>query len=123
MWKSGVWKEPFQHSTFLHLYTLYLITPSSHHPITTGANHHEKRDNGLILRVCVIGMGPIGNLHADIYRADSLAELSGVCDRDIVRAKQAGERLGVPWFTDAAAMLDALKPEVCSIATGGYEYS
>ena len=32
------------------------------------------------LRVCVIGMGPIGNRHARIYNADPLAELVGVCD-------------------------------------------
>lgn len=76
-----------------------------------------------MLRTCVIGMGPIGNLHADIYRADSLADLAGVCDRDPVRAKQAGERLNVPSFTDAVTMLNSLKPDVCSIATGGYEYS
>lgn len=76
-----------------------------------------------MLRVCVIGMGPIGNLHADIYKGDSLAELVGICDRDVSRAKQAGERLGVPWFTDAGEMLKALAPDVCSIATGGFEYA
>jgi hypothetical protein len=26
------------------------------------------------IRVCVIGMGPIGNLHADIYRTTDFAE-------------------------------------------------
>ena len=76
-----------------------------------------------MLRACVIGMGPIGNLHADLYRADPLAELAGVCDVVEARARAAGERLGVPWFTDAAAMLAALHPDVCSVATGGYEYS
>ena len=33
-----------------------------------------------MLRVCVIGMGPIGNRHADIYQANPLVELVGVCD-------------------------------------------
>ncbi|MCY3022308.1 MAG: Gfo/Idh/MocA family oxidoreductase [Planctomycetota bacterium] len=75
------------------------------------------------LRVCVIGMGPIGNLHADIYKSDSLAQLAGVCDLIPERAEKAGKRLGVPWFLDAQKMLAALKPDVCSIATGGYEYS
>ena len=75
-----------------------------------------------MLRVCVIGLGPIGNLHANIYAADSLAELTGVCDLIPERARTAGERLGVPWFTDAEAMLAALTPEVCSVTTGGYEY-
>jgi len=76
----------------------------------------------IMLRVCVIGMGPIGNLHADIYKADELSELVGVCDIIEERARKAGERLGVPWYLSAPEMLDALKPDVASIATGGYEY-
>jgi predicted dehydrogenase len=75
-----------------------------------------------MLRTCVIGMGPIGNLHADIYKQDELAELVGVCDIIEERARCAGERLGVPWFLSAPEMLDALKPDVASITTGGYEY-
>lgn len=75
-----------------------------------------------MLRVAVIGMGPIGNLHADIYRADPLAQLVGVCDIIHERAQKAGERLGVPWFTSVPAMLTELQPDVCSVATGGYEY-
>ena len=75
-----------------------------------------------MLQTCVIGMGPIGNLHADILKADELAELAGVCDIIEERAKSAGERLGVPWFLSAPEMLAALSPDVCNIATGGYEY-
>jgi len=76
-----------------------------------------------MLRVCVIGLGPIGNLHADIYKMDELAELVGVCDIISERAERAGKRLGVPWYTDAQKMLSELSPDLCSIATGGYEYS
>jgi predicted dehydrogenase len=75
-----------------------------------------------MLRVCVIGMGPIGNRHADLYRADPLAELAGVCDIRHERADAAAARLGVPAFYDAPSMLEALHPDVCSVATGGYEY-
>jgi len=75
-----------------------------------------------MLRVCIIGMGPIGNLHADIYKADELAELVGVCDIIKDRADAAGKRLGVRAFYDARKMLDALSPDVASIATGGVEY-
>ena len=75
-----------------------------------------------MLQTCVIGMGPIGNLHANIIKADELAELVGVCDIIEERAKCAGERLGVPWFASAPEMLAALSPDVCNIATGGYEY-
>jgi predicted dehydrogenase len=74
------------------------------------------------LRVCVIGMGPIGNRHADIYREGPLAELVGVCDVRKDRAEAAAARLGVPGFPDAPGMLAALKPDVVSVATGGIEY-
>ena len=74
------------------------------------------------LRVAVIGMGPIGNRHADCYRSDQLAQLVGVCDLRQDRADTAAARLGVPAFTDVPAMLAALKPDLCSITTGGYEY-
>jgi predicted dehydrogenase len=76
-----------------------------------------------MLRVCVIGMGPIGNLHADIYKKNTLVELVGVCDIIPERAEKAGTRLGVPWYLDAEEMLSELKPDLCSVATGGYEYS
>ncbi len=75
-----------------------------------------------MLRVCVIGMGPIGNRHARLYQEDPLAELVGVCDIVRERADQAAQRLGVPAFYDAAEMLRVLAPNLCSVATGGYEY-
>jgi predicted dehydrogenase len=75
------------------------------------------------LRVCVIGLGAIGNLHADIHKADPLAELAGVCDIDKTRADAAAARLGVTAYYDVPDMLRRLEPDVCSVATGGYEYS
>ncbi len=76
-----------------------------------------------MLRTCVIGLGRIGNLHSDIYKSDPLAQLVGVCDRNAERAERAGNRLGVPYFTSVSEMLAALKPDVCSVTTGGFEYS
>jgi predicted dehydrogenase len=73
-------------------------------------------------RVCVIGLGPIGNLHCDMYRLSPLVELVGVCDIIKERADATSERLGVPAFYDVETMLKALAPNICSIATGGHEY-
>ncbi len=75
-----------------------------------------------MLRVCVIGMGPIGNLHSSVYRADPLAQLVGVCDINRDRADTAAGKFGVPAFHDVSKMLAAIKPEVVSVTTGGYEY-
>jgi predicted dehydrogenase len=76
-----------------------------------------------MLRVCVIGMGHIGTLHASIYKADPLVELVGVCDIRPERATAASERFGVPYYLNAPQMLAELKPDLCSITTGGFEYS
>jgi predicted dehydrogenase len=74
------------------------------------------------LRVCVIGMGPIGNRHAGIYKGDALAQLVGVCDIEKDRADSAASRLGVTAFYDADKMLRELKPDVVSITTSGLEF-
>jgi len=75
-----------------------------------------------MLRVCVIGQGPIGRLHARIYKGDPLAELVGVCDLLRDRADAGAKALGVPAFYDVETMLRALAPDSVSVATGGYEY-
>jgi predicted dehydrogenase len=76
-----------------------------------------------MLRVCVIGMGPIGTLHSRLYQADPLAELVGVCDLIRQRAEAGSLKFGVPGFQDAWQMLDSLQPDLVSVATGGTEYS
>ncbi len=73
-------------------------------------------------RVCVVGLGPIGNRHADLYQENPLAELVGVCDILHDRADQSAARLGVPAFYDLQEMVAAVRPDICSIATGGEEY-
>jgi predicted dehydrogenase len=75
-----------------------------------------------MLRVCVIGMGPIGNLHSRVYRDEPLAQLVGVCDLRNDRADAAAKTFHVPAFSDASKLLADLKPDVVSITTGGYEY-
>ncbi len=75
-----------------------------------------------MLRVCVIGLGPIGNRHADMYKADPLAELVGVCDVRKERADATAARLGARAWYDVDIMLREARPDVASVTTGGYEY-
>ena len=75
-----------------------------------------------MLRVAVIGAGPIGNLHADIHKSDPFAELVGICDIIRERVDKASKRLGVPAFYDAEEMIRCLAPDICDVCTGGYEY-
>lgn len=76
----------------------------------------------LPIRVAVIGCGPIGNRHADLHKANPMAELVAVCDFRKERCDASAKRLGVPGFYDVPSMLAAIKPDVCSVATGGVEY-
>ncbi len=79
--------------------------------------------SGSRVRVAVVGLGPIGNLHARLYQADPRAELVAVCDRVPGRAAAAGERYEVPYYLSLPELLEAVNPDVVSVATGGFEYS
>ena len=76
-----------------------------------------------MLRVAVIGCGPIGNgQHCRTYAKNPNVELVGVCDINRERAEGTGKEYNVPWFLNAQEMLTQLKPDVVSVATGGVEY-
>jgi len=76
-----------------------------------------------VLKVCVIGQGNIGNLHAKIYKERKDCFLSAVCDRIEQRAKDGGKRHDTKWYLDVGEMLAKEKPDLVSVATGGFEYS
>jgi predicted dehydrogenase len=73
--------------------------------------------------VGVIGLGPIGNRHADIYQRLAGSELAAVCDIDRERADAASVRFGVPGYYSVAEMLDGVQLNMVSVATGGEEYA
>ncbi len=75
-----------------------------------------------MLRVAIIGLGPIGNVHARHYGEHPDCELVGVCDILPERADAAAARFGALPFYDAAEMLRTVKPDICGVCTGGHEY-
>ncbi len=52
------------------------------------------------LRAAVVGVGYLGNFHAQKYKNNFKSELVGVCDSNIDLAKQRSKELGVPFFSD-----------------------
>ena len=67
--------------------------------------------------VALVGCGRISQHHfAAIAAVDGL-RLNAVCDVVPERAKGAGERLGVPWFTSLETMLRETSADVLTIAT------
>ena len=73
-------------------------------------------------RVGIIGMGHIGNLHADVYVDLDGADLACVCDVDKQLADSAAARLNVPAFYSVPEMLDKADLTMVSVTTGGKEY-
>ncbi len=76
-----------------------------------------------MLKACVIGMGNIGNTHASVYKECNNVELIGVCDIIKERAEASSKKYDVPWYLNAQDMLKELEPDICSVTTGGFEYS
>ena len=76
----------------------------------------------MTLKTCVIGMGPIGNIHSTMYKEDELAHFAAVCDWDKARADAGAAKFGVKAYYDVQTMLEAERPDVVSVTTGGKEY-
>lgn len=66
------------------------------------------------VKVGVVGVGHLGQHHARIFKELPHAELVGVAESNPKRAKEIGERLGVPYYTSYPALLP--KVEAVSIA-------
>jgi UDP-N-acetyl-2-amino-2-deoxyglucuronate dehydrogenase len=68
-------------------------------------------------RVALVGCGRISTNHFDsIAKLDGLS-ISAVCDVVEQRAREAGGKLGVPWFTSYETMLREAPCEIVTIAT------
>ncbi len=57
-------------------------------------------------KIGIVGLGAIGNVHADAFKATGAAEVGAVCDVDAEKLTKAGDRLGVKArFTDHRDLL------------------
>jgi len=74
-----------------------------------------------MLRVGVIGLRNIGNLHADCYQSSEHARVAAVCDIVSERADDAAQRLGVPGYHNMHEMLSNEALDIVDVSTGGKE--
>lgn len=61
------------------------------------------------VRAGVVGVGYLGRFHAEKYAALPGVDLVGVADIRPERAREVGERLQVPWFTDHRALFGRVR--------------
>ena len=69
------------------------------------------------LRIALVGCGRISRNHFDAIRAVEGLRLTAVCDIVPDRAREAGEMLGVPSYTNYAEMLSKAESDIVTIAT------
>ena len=69
------------------------------------------------IRVALVGCGRISQNHFEAMRAVNGIELAAVCDIVEERARMAGERERVPWFTSYSKMLEQTACDAVAICT------
>jgi predicted dehydrogenase len=71
-----------------------------------------------LLKVAIIGCGKIADAHASQITRIQGCEIVGVCDRELLLAKQLFERFPVKaYFNDVAQLLTEARPDVVHITT------
>ena len=73
------------------------------------------------LRVAIVGMGGIGDIHAGVYDADARCQVVAVCDICQEKAAAAGQRFGCPSFTSVDEMVARSRIDIASVCTAGKE--
>jgi predicted dehydrogenase len=76
----------------------------------------------MMLKVAIVGMGGIGNVHAGVYQKRPDCEIVAVCDVIEDKARAAAERYSSQPFFSVQAMLDSGVPiDAVSVCTRGVE--
>ena len=75
-----------------------------------------------MLKIAIVGVGNIGNRHANCYANNPHARVVAVCDAFQEKADQAGQEHGCPAFTSVEALIgSAIHIDAASVCTAGEE--
>lgn len=76
----------------------------------------------MTLKVAVVGLGTIGNIHSQVYTDNEDVELVAVCDVDKEKADKAAEKFDAKAFYSVKEMLDSgIELDLVSVSTAGEE--
>ena len=71
-----------------------------------------------MLRVAIVGCGKVADQHVDAIHRIPDCEIVALCDRELLMARQLGERFGISvWFSELSEMLERTRPDVVHITT------
>src|SRR5439155_24370297 len=75
-------------------------------------------DSKSMLRVAIVGCGKIADQHVLAIQRIQDCKIVSVCDRELLMAKQLGERFHVSeCFSDSEEMLESVSPDIDHITT------
>ncbi|HXE61512.1 MAG TPA: Gfo/Idh/MocA family oxidoreductase [Gemmatimonadaceae bacterium] len=77
----------------------------------------EQSGGGRRFRIAVVGCGRISERHFDAIARQPSLQLVAVCDDIAERARQAGEKMSVPFYTSMPQLLDECRCEVVAVCT------
>src|SRR5213078_4594795 len=71
-----------------------------------------------MLKIAIVGCGKVADQHVHAIQRITDCVIVGLCDRELLMAKQLGERIKVSaCFSDLQEMLEAVRPVVVHITT------
>jgi predicted dehydrogenase len=71
-----------------------------------------------MLKIAIVGCGKIADQHVQAIHRIADCEIVSLCDRELLMAKQLGERFGISGcFSDLKEMLQSTSPDVVHITT------
>ncbi len=73
------------------------------------------------MRVAVVGLGGIGNRHAEVYESHPECQIVAVCDAVGEKAESASQRYGCRAFESVDEMIAREQIDVASVCTAGKE--
>jgi predicted dehydrogenase len=77
-----------------------------------------------MLKVAIVGCGKIADAHAAQLQRIQACRIVGVCDREILMAKQLWERFSIgAYYDDLSRMLEECRPDVVHITTSAESHS
>ena len=75
----------------------------------------------MALKVGIVGMRGIGNMHAQVHSREPLSQLTAVCDVVKERADLTAEKYGVKSYASLGEMLANEDLDIVDVTTGGFE--
>ena len=71
-----------------------------------------------MLRIAIVGCGKVADQHVQAIHRIPGCEIVALCDRELLLAKQLGERFGIAaCFSELSKMLEAAHPDIVHITT------